>query len=200
MGGAFFLVPPVLAVINAKSGEFYEMTMRLVFVLAATLILPCALLAAGGGDNPPRKPAVICTDGRVYAPEQGKCVEPKSGALDREALYQAARQLAYVGRYTHAQAVLDALPADDPGRLTYMGFTYRKLGERALALSYYQRAIAQDPSNILARSYMGQGFVETGDITMAWAQLQQIRAHGGRGSWSERSLAAAIDSGETFDY
>ena len=100
----------------------------------------------------------------------------------------------------YAQSVLEALPENDPGRLTYLGFTHRKLGNLELAMVYYQKAIDQDPANILARSYMGQGLVEEGKISQAMVQLAQIRAYGGTGSWSETSLRTAIETGKTYNY
>ncbi|MDU0112642.1 hypothetical protein RT723_06420 [Psychrosphaera aquimarina] len=89
---------------------------------------------------------------------------------------------------------------DDPGRLTYMGFTHRKLGNIELGNMFYEQAIAQDPGNILARSYMGQGLVEAGDTAGALVQLRAIQEHGGAGSWSEASLRKAIETGTTYSY
>ena len=88
----------------------------------------------------------------------------------------------------------------DPGRLTYMGFTNRKLGNLVAANMFYEQAIEADPGNILARSYMGQGFVEAGRVPDAVAQLKLIRAHGGAGTWAEKSLRNAIATGTTYSY
>ena len=57
-----------------------------------------------------------------------------------------------------------------------------------------------NPSNVLARSYMGQGLVEQGNIADALVQLREIRAHGGTGTWAEASLRTAIATGQTFNY
>ncbi|WP_187431252.1 hypothetical protein ROLI_027870 [Roseobacter fucihabitans] len=169
--------------------------------LGAALLFPTTLLAAGGGnDEPPIKPAISCEGAQVFDERIRRCVDSKESSLERDQLYQTVRQLAYAGRYEDAQVVLSAMAADDPGRLTYMGFTHRKLGNVALGNTYYERAIAQDPANILARSYMGQGFVASGDIEAAKVQLRAIRAHGGTGSWSETSLRKAIATGATYSY
>ena len=72
--------------------------------------------------------------------------------------------------FEDAQAVLAAHPDQTDSRvLTYWGFTHRKLGNRALSQAYYDQAIAADPDNLLARSYMGQGFVEEGQFGLALA-------------------------------
>lgn len=169
-------------------------------LIVAALLFPAAAFADGGNDSPPPKPAVTCEGSKVYDKKTKSCVDAQESNLDRDTLYQAVRQLAYAERYVDAQGVLAAMPAQDPGRLTYMGFTARKLGQADLAMKYYNEAIALDPANILARSYMGQGHVEAGDIDLALVQLEEIRAHGGAGSWSETSLRNAIATGTTYRY
>jgi hypothetical protein len=57
-----------------------------------------------------------------------------------------------------------------------------------------------NPANILARSYMGQGFVQEGRIPEALAQLRLIRDHGGSGTWAEASLRKSIAAGQTYNY
>jgi tetratricopeptide (TPR) repeat protein len=169
-------------------------------VLLAAAFAPTFVFAAGSDDEPPTNPTVFCTGGKVYDAGQKKCVEPQNSGLDLDEIYLSVRQLAYAGRYHDAQKVLDAMPENDPRRLTYMGFTHRKLGDMDRAVEFYEQAIAQDPGNILARSYLGQGFVEQGAMSKAKIQLAQIRAYGGAGTWSERSLAQAIKSGTTYNY
>jgi len=61
-------------------------------------------------------------------------------------------------------------------------------------------ALVQNPDNILARSCMGQGFVEIGDLVAAKVQLTEIRPRGGRNTWAEFSLAQAIRSGVGYSY
>lgn len=168
--------------------------------VAAFLIAPTALFANGGSDEPPTKPTVFCSGSEVYDDKLKKCVKPKESSLDRDKLYEAVRYLAYAERYEDAQAVMAAMPEDDSGRLTYMGFTHRKMGNMDQAMSYYRAAIKKDPSNNLARAYMGQGFVEDGDIASALAQLQAIRDHGGTGTWPEEALRIAIATGKTHNY
>ncbi|MFK7869995.1 MAG: tetratricopeptide repeat protein [Roseobacter sp.] len=174
--------------------------MHRVLFVATLIAMPTGALADGGDDTPPPKPAVTCASGQIYDEKSKKCVKVEASTLDRDALYSAVRQLAYAGRYHEAQIVLDAMDENDPGRLTYMGFTYRKLGDTDKANAYYEKAIAIDPANHLARSYMGQGFVAAGRIADAKEQLQKIQARGGTGTWSETSLRTAIATGSTYSY
>lgn len=173
--------------------------MRFLIATALVLTLPTGLLAAGGGDEAaPKKPK--CEQGLVYDKKTKSCIVAEDSRLDVDTLYQTVRELAYAARYADAQVVLAAMPQDDDRTLTYLGFTHRKMGQHAAAMDFYGRALMVNPRNILARSYMGQGLVEDGNITAALAQLREIRAHGGSGTWAEASLRTAIATGRTFRY
>ncbi|MFV1498095.1 tetratricopeptide repeat protein [Phaeobacter sp. JH20_02] len=161
-------------------------------------------LAAGSDDSAAPKPTnttKTCKGAKVWDDQKQRCVAPKHSSLDPDEMYDAVRELAYAGRYGDAQAVLAAMPDQMDSRvLTYWGFTYRKQGYRDQAMSYYTRAIALDPQNHLARSYMGQGFVAEGKYGLALEQWKLIRAAGGSGSWAEVSLREALLSGQTQSY
>lgn len=173
-----------------------------IFALATVLALPLAAapaFAAGSGDEAaPEKPK--CETGMVYDKKTKSCVTAQDSKLDIDSLYETVRELAYAGRYADAQIVLAEMPQNDDRTLTYLGFTNRKMGNRDLAMHYYERALVVNPANVLARSYMGQGFVSEGNITDAITQLKAIRAHGGSGTWAEASLRQAIATGQTFSY
>lgn len=178
------------------------------FALAAGLLLPGLALAAGSGSsNPPAttETSTKCKKSEVWDEKTKKCVDAKTGAqtgqLDNDTLYQAARELAYAGRPDDALVVLSAMTEGQTDRvLTYMGFANRKAGNMDLAMGYYHAALAKNPDNLLARSYMGQGLVEEGQIEMAQNQLLEIMARGGAGTWPEQSLRKAIESGVTYSF
>ena len=198
-------------------------TLAVAATLPLTLLTPPAFAAGGGGGSTPPKASDTtknCFKRRQWDPEQGKyvrfservngvwdaeirrCVRPdRSSYLDEDTLYGAVRELAYAGRYDAAREVLDQMPDQNADRvLTYRGFTERKLGNITAAMVFYERAITANPDNILARSYMGQGLVEQGDMVAALQQLRQIQARGGKGTWAETSLRSAIESGTTYNY
>lgn len=198
-------------------------TLALTAAIALPFVLPATSFAAGGGsDAPPKKTETTqnCFQERQWDPEIkkyvrysakvngvwdakiGKCVRPdKTSYLDSDTLYGAVRELAYAGRYDEAIQVLDNMPDQASDEvLTYRGFTARKLGDVELANVYYQQAIDANPDNILARSYMGQGLVSAGDSVAALAQLREIQARGGSGTWAEASLRSAIETGATYSY
>lgn len=131
-----------------------------------------------------------------------KCIRPdRASHLDTDTLYSAVRELAYAGRYSEAQSVLSAMPDQADDRvLTYKGFINRKLGDLDAAMIFYADALDKNPDNLLARSYMGQGFVEDGNLDAARLQLAEIEARGGGYSWAGTSLRKAIYTGKTVNY
>lgn len=161
-----------------------------------------AVYAAGGDSSPPKPTNTTkkCLFGRVYDEAAGRCVKPNKSNFTDDQLYQAVRELAYDGQYENAQNILRIMEQTDDRVLTYWGFTYRKMGEIDLANAYYQHAIDTNPDNILARSYMGQGFVSEGKTDLAIQQWREIKARGGEGTWAEASLRKAIRTGLTYSY
>ena len=61
-----------------------------------------------------------------------------------------------------------------PDILTYQGFANRKLGNYDLALSYYQQALTVDKQHRGANEYLGEYFVEIGDLKSANQQLATL--------------------------
>lgn len=177
--------------------------------LAAAFLLTMspAIAFSAGSDSPTvGKPVTTpttqtCKGVQVWDPATQKCVNPQGSSLDQNVLGEAVRELAYAGRNEDAQGVLRAMADQESDLvLTYWGFTHRKLGNMDQAKIFYDRAISKNPDNILARSYMGQGFVTEGKMKEAKLQLQEIRARGGAGGWAEESLAKAIKTGQTSNY
>ena len=179
-----------------------------VLAMIAAVTLPLAvstpIYAAGGGDETAPKPTRTskdCRGVRVWDETKQRCVKPKKSSLDDDGLYEAVRELAYAGRYQDSEGVLDAMSDQlDDRVLTYRGFNARKQGNLELANLFYQQAIDTNPNNILARSYMAQGFVAAGDKVAALQQLREIQARGGTGTWAETSLRRAIEDGTTYNY
>ena len=173
-------------------------------VVFAALFAPALAMAAGGGGSSAPKPSETtekCTGGKVWDKGSKSCVQASNDVLDDDTLYGAVREFAYAGQYDHAQAALAAMSDQSEDRvLTYWGFTHRKKGDLATGMRYYREAIAQNPDNILARSYMGQALVEQGDLVGAKQQLQAIVDAGGTGSWAQASLYQAIATGTTYSY
>lgn len=163
-------------------------------------------LAVGSDDDTPPTPTQTtteCPEGAVWDVETATCVTIEETGLvtDPAALTRTVRELAYAGRHVDALALLARAPdQDDSMVLTYMGFSTRSLGDMAAGMAYYDRALAADPDNLLARAYMGMAYLITGQTDRAAAQLSEIRARDGAGRWPEEALAAAIAQGAASGY
>jgi Flp pilus assembly protein TadD len=173
-------------------------------IFTTALLFPFAAFAAGTSDDSPPQPtetSTSCKNGQVWDKKTESCVDAKESRIDDDTRYQAARELAYAGRYDDALNVLAAMSDQTESRvLTYYGFTHRKAGRAELGMQYYQQALAADPDNLLARSYMGQGLVEAGNVKAARVQLAEIVARSDGSSWPEMSLRQAIKTGRTYNY
>ncbi len=167
-------------------------------------LLPVAAHAAGDFEPTPPKPSEttnVCAEGLVWDLATQSCMAPEDSSNDDNARLNDIRELAYAGQYSAALDVLDTLDNPDASlALTYYGFAHRKAGRGDLGMEYYQTALAVDPGNLLARSYMGQGHLASGQKGLALAQLTEIRMRGGRGSWAEAALATAIRTGTASNY
>lgn len=172
--------------------------MRIVLAALVALALPATAFAGGAEPTKPKKPK--CESGFVYDKKTKVCIQSTGYNIDVDTLYQEVRALSHDGRYADAQILLAQMPQDDDRTLTYMGFTNRKMGNTEVSMQYYTDALRVNPANILARSYMGQGFVEQGEVSAALEQLREIRAHGGTDTWAEASLRTAIATGRTFTW
>jgi tetratricopeptide (TPR) repeat protein len=179
------------------------MTMKsltILMTLAPLSFAPMSFAAGSDDTEPPVKTETTkeCRKGKIWDEEKGRCVKPQQGAMSDDALFKAARELAYDGQYENALNVL-AVAGDpnDPRILNYKGFANRKAGRMAKGMAYYQAALAVDPDYILARSYMGQALVSEGDFLGARDQLLEIEARGGRETWAYAALEQALLGEET---
>lgn len=170
-------------------------------LVASTFALPA--FGASDEDSSAPKPtqeAQDCKKDQVYDAKKKKCVKIEDSKLQGDALYNAARELAYLGRYEASLALLETSTTPNAPRiLTYKGFANRRAGNLELGMGFYRQALAIDPTFILARSYMGQGLLKSGDIQGARRELIQIASIAGADNWAYQALAAAL-RGEDTDY
>lgn len=166
--------------------------------------LPFAAFAAGSDDTAPPTPTETtteCKEGEVWDEKTKLCTAPEDARLNDDTRFLAVRELAYAGRPEEALRVLASMREGDTDRvLTYLGFANRKAGRLEDGLAFYAQALAVNPDNLLARSYLGQAYVDMGETALAAAELDQIRTRGGDGSWAEASLQQALRTGQTISY
>lgn len=174
-------------------------------ILAAALALaPQFAFAAGSDDSEPPAPtetSTECAKGEVWDEKTSACIKAEESSLNDDQRFGAVRELAHAGRPDEAMAILAAMTEGESVRvLTYQGFLLRQTGRVEEGIAAYERAIALDAGNILARSYYGQLLVQMDETGLAGQQLAAIRLHGGTGTWAERALADAITTGVTYTY
>lgn len=175
---------------------------HLAIVMLSTL--PVAAFGAGSQDTAPPTPTETtteCKEGEVWDEKTKLCTAPEDARLNDDIRFQAARELAYAGRPDDALRVLATMREGNSDRvLTYLGFANRKAGRLEDGLAYYAQALAANPDNILARSYLGQAYVDMGETELAMAELIQIRNRGGSDSWAAAALSEALVTGHTRSY
>jgi tetratricopeptide (TPR) repeat protein len=174
-------------------------------ILAAALVFAPHLALAAGSDDPepptPTETTTECAKGEVWDEKTSTCIKSESSSLSDDQRYGAVRELAYAGRHDEALAILATMTEGETSRvLTYQGFLLRQTGRVEEGIAAYERAIAMDTDNHLARSYYGQLLVQMNELDLAQMQLAAIRMHGGGGTWAETALASAIETGVTYTY
>ncbi len=172
-------------------------------LIAVPLVAAPVLAAGGGGDGapPPTQTTKKCKKGKVWNKKKRKCIKAKAGVTSDDALYEAARELAYAKRYDEAITMLQlAADQNDPRILNYYGFSHRNAGRMEVGLGYYQEAIKRDPDYVLARSYMGQALLQNGDRVGAAVQLAEIEKRAGKENWPYESLASALTTGAVYHH
>ncbi|MEL7284505.1 MAG: tetratricopeptide repeat protein [Pseudomonadota bacterium] len=122
--------------------------------------------------------AAKSVEGQVETSSLAPYVQPVSVEAG-DVRYSDALRLINLGEYDAAIAELRAagtILGPHPDVLTYIGFANRKKGEREVALSYYAAALSIAPDHLSANEYLGEYYVEMGDLERAQVQLDKLNA------------------------
>lgn len=92
-----------------------------------------------------------------------------------------------------ALARAQAAAGPHPDVLNYMGFASRKLGRFDAALSYYRDALRIAPNHLGATEYLGELYIQMGDMARARTQLARLDALCAYGCAQREELALWID-------
>jgi tetratricopeptide (TPR) repeat protein len=174
---------------------------KLVYLSLAAFLMTSGssmTFAAGGNSGSSGQDVVKCKKGEVLKKVGNvkKCVKVESGILPDEDLYQQGRALAKAGQYDWALQVLAAIQnQNDPRVLNYTGYSNRKAGRLEIGITYYRKALAINPNFVLAREYLGEGYVAAGRIDLAKLELNEIKTRAGTGSEEYQDLSKAITTG-----
>ncbi len=91
--------------------------------------------------------------------------------------YAAAVEKIEAGDYEAAIALLQSVADTDPDNadaFNYLGYANRKLQRYSVALEHYQRALAIDARHRGAHEYVGELYLETGDLEKAEEHLAAL--------------------------
>jgi Tfp pilus assembly protein PilF len=131
-------------------------TRRLPGLLVAgflALALPAAALAAGGTTS---------------------ATGDSTGDENLDLAKTAIAQFKYDKAKEYLEKVLAVVP-NNADALNLMGFTERKLGDPADSLTYYNKALAQNPNHLGANEYLGELYLEMKDVTKAEERLAVLQ-------------------------
>jgi tetratricopeptide (TPR) repeat protein len=78
----------------------------------------------------------------------------------------------YAGALEELRGIAETTQQADVYNL--MGFTLRKTGDYKTSLTYYTKALELQPDHKAAREYLGELYVETGDMAKANEQLATL--------------------------
>jgi len=115
------------------------------------------------------------------------------------AQYMTAVRLINETKYSEAIEELynaQAIVGPHPDILNYLGYSHRKLGLMDKAQDYYAQALAIDPDHKGANEYLGELYIEIGDIAKAKTQLAKLDAICAFGCAEREDLARLIDRRE----
>jgi tetratricopeptide (TPR) repeat protein len=122
--------------------------------------------------DPPQEPP---KDQNKPKPKPKPKQKPKDSSLNQDQIYSLGYWQAKSGDHASALATLRSAPnQDDPRVLTMIGFALRKQGNVEEAMGYYFRALAKRPEATTTRQYLGEAYLQVGDVTKAREQLAEI--------------------------
>jgi Flp pilus assembly protein TadD len=100
------------------------------------------------------------------------------------------------GDYAGALAELRDIAEDTQQADVYnlLGYTLRKTGDFKTSLAYYTKALELQPDHKAAREYLGELFVETGNLDKAKEQLAALQRLCPDGCEEREDLQKAIDA------
>jgi len=118
------------------------------------------------------------------------------------AAYAEAVGLINQERYVEAFAALErsqVAVGPHPDVLNYMGFTSRKLGRLDDALAYYGEALTLDPNHLGATEYLGELYIQMGELDRARTQLARLDELCAYGCAQREELARWIEAADTAE-
>ena len=124
---------------------------------------PTPAAAPDGATAPATDPAT--TGWNFPSVEEGRRSFADAVGLLNQARYEEA-----LGALERTQAAV----GPHPDVLTYMGFANRRLGRFDQSFAYYSEALRIDPDNLGVNEYLGELYIQLGDMPRARQQLARL--------------------------
>ncbi|MDH3579036.1 MAG: tetratricopeptide repeat protein [Hyphomicrobiales bacterium] len=187
-----------------KASRLFPAAATAGFAAVAFVMVQTPVHAAGGGGGDGGQPACSTFQGKnacqaqshcYWSNSKNKCRTKKnqlSGSSDTTRYTQAV-SLIEEGAFTDALKILWSIEKrEDPKVLNYIGYSTRKLGNVEKGIEYYHRALKLDPDYVRAREYLGEGYLQIGDLDKAKEQLREIAKRCGTECMEFKKLTVAI--------
>jgi len=158
-------------------------------VLAIAAFTPQGTWAAP--DPPPEPPK------QEPKPKPKPKQKQKDSSLSQDQIYSLGYWQAKNGEHSAALATLRAAKdQNDPRVQTMIGFALRKLGRVDEAFAHYFKALAIRPDATTTRQYLGEAYLQVGDVARAREQLAEIARRCGIACEDYTALAEEISKYE----
>ncbi len=115
----------------------------------------------------------------VQAASIGNAVSSSDGSIPKSADFIAGEKAAMDGNFEAAIGYFSKVVNTDPtstDAYNLLGFSYRKLGNVDLAFENYNAALENDPNHLGANEYIGELYLEIGELAKAEKHLKILDA------------------------
>jgi tetratricopeptide (TPR) repeat protein len=149
--------------------------------------------------------SMSCGNGQIWSSGVGSCVDGNSASLSDDDLYVAGRELGQQAHYAEALKLFFRIKNREQARvLGSIGYSTRRLGDVDKGIGYYHQALAIDPGYTKVREYLGEAYLQKGDVEGAKEQLTEIADRcGGPCDDYEllvKAIAAHVTGEQTVDW
>ena len=131
----------------------------------------------------------------AHAASVGNAVSSSSGTASKSADFTAGEAAAMDGNFEAAVGYLSKVVNTDPTNAdgyNLLGFSYRKLGNVELAFENYRAALEIEPNHQGANEYIGELYLQLGDLDNAEKHLKVLDEACFFGCQAYTDLKAAI--------
>jgi tetratricopeptide (TPR) repeat protein len=137
--------------------------------------------STGGTSSGTKSSTARCGKFKKKSASYRNCIKKYAALFNDEDLYYAGYSFAKEDEDygTALEYLRMAKNQNDPRILTMIGYSLRKSGQIDEGFGFYNKALLIDANYVEAREYMGEAYLQKGDVAGAKAQLSEIAARCG---------------------